>query len=261
MAVKVDVSGLTFSYPRGSTVLDDVCLSLKTGEVCTILGPNGAGKTTLLNCLGGYLAAQSGTVLLDGVDVSIMDAGMRAKKLGFVAQLASDAIDMEVLDYMVLGGAMRIGLFSMPSEDEYRKADHIVDALGITHLKGKPVADLSGGERQQVEIAKVLLQDTDIVLMDEPTNHLDYGNQVKVLKTIRLLSHDAGKTVVLTTHMPDHAILLGGITAILDDRGHLESGPAEEMVAEERLRSIYRTDVRLVWVEELGRMACLTESL
>lgn len=261
MCAMIEAEGIAFAYPQGPDVLADVDFTLGRGEVCTVLGPNGVGKTTLLNCIGGYLVPRVGMVRVGGEEVGALDAGARAGRIGFVPQLQTDTVDLAVLDYLVLGSAMRTGLFSMPHEREYRRAEEVARQFGIESLQGKSMATLSGGERQQVEIARTLVQDADVILMDEPTNHLDYGNQIKVLKAISRLAHEDGKTIVLTTHMPDHAILLGGMTAILEEGGHLDMGPAEQMIDEERLRRIYHADVRLVDIAELNRKACLTGSL
>ncbi len=255
------VEGLAFSYPHGGRVFSDVGLELAPGQVCSILGPNGAGKTTLLNCIGGYLRPERGRVLVGGRDVAGMPARERARRLGLVAQLSGETIDLEVLDYLVLGHAARIGLTGAPCERDYARAEEVMEGFGIGHLRGKTMEGLSGGERQQVEIARVLVQDTGVVLMDEPTNHLDFGNQHKVLRAVRRLAEEEGKAVLLTTHMPDHALLLGGQAAVMDGRGELAVGPVGEVVTQETLAAVYQTDVCLAYVGEAGRVACVAGRL
>ena len=255
------VDGLSFAYPRGEQVFSGVSLALEPGQICSILGPNGAGKTTLLNCVGGYLRPSRGRVLVGGRDVAGMPSRERAHRIGLVAQLSGGTADLEVLDYLVLGHAAHIALLGTPSEEDYGRAEEVMASFGISHLRGKTMDGLSGGERQQVEIARVLVQDTDVVLMDEPTNHLDFGNQHKVLRAVRRLARERGKIVLLTTHMPDHALLLGGLAAMMDGRGGLEVGPVEEVVTEERLAAMYQTEVHLVRSEEARRTACIAGGL
>lgn len=257
-SAKLSVRGLTFSYPQGGRVFADVDFRLPRGCVCTILGRNGIGKTTLLNCIGGYLAPEGGSVLVDGKNVADMPASQRAQQIGFVAQMQSSSVDMRVLDYLVLGDIARMGLFAMPHEREYRKAEEVMREFRIEALAEKPLSILSGGERQQVEIARVIVQNADLILMDEPTNHLDYGNQMKVLQEIRRLAQERGKTIVLTTHMPDHALYLDGYSAVIEEGGKCSFGRASDLVTQDRLRRIYGVDVLLIYVQELGRWACLS---
>lgn len=252
----LSVQNVCFAYPHRSPVLNSVNLKLERGQVCTILGSNGAGKTTLLNCIGGYFIPTSGTVVIDGTNILSMPGAVRAQRIGFVAQMQVGGSDLEVRDYLALGHAMRISLFSVPTEQQYARVEAVMKDFGISNLAGRSLAELSGGERQQVEIARVLVQDTDLILMDEPTNHLDYANQVKVLSMIVHLSRDMGKTILLTSHMPDQALLLDGAVALLDHAGHLTSGSVTDMLTEQRLREIYQADIRIVYVPELQRNVC-----
>lgn len=257
MSPILEADQISFSYPHGPSILNAVSFCLDEGDICSILGPNGAGKTTLLNCLGGYLDPDGGRVLIEGTPLVAMKPAQRAQRIGFTAQIFEESADFEVCDYLALGCAARTPLLSMPSEAGYDRVDRVIEEFGITALRGKSIKGLSGGERQQVEIARTFVQDTDIILMDEPTNHLDLGNQIKVLHTIKRLSAEQGKTVVLTTHVPDHALLLEGKTAIIDASGSFALGPTEAMIDEASMRRIYQADIHLVYVEELHRWACL----
>ena len=159
-----------------------------------------------------------------------------------------------------MGRAPHLGLFQTPGRKEYEVADATLESLGIAHLADKLYSRISGGERQQVRIARVLVQTPGVILMDEPTNHLDYGNQIKILKLVADLS-ERGITVVLTTHMPEHPILLDGMVGILDGKGGFCMGSVAEIISESALREIYRVDLRLVNIEELGRLVCVTGKL
>ena len=106
--------------------------------------------------------------------------------------------------------------------------------------------------------AQAIVRQPKVLLFDEPTSHLDFGNQVRVLRLIREMA-DQGYSVVFTTHNPDHAIMLGGKVAILDRDGHLEYGTVDAVLTEERLKDVYQTDLSLIYVDEIGRRACLAE--
>ena len=251
-----EASGVAYSYPGGRAVLRGASLALERGGVCTILGKNGAGKTTLLNCLGGLLRPAEGSVRIDGRDVHSMTPRERAGLIGYVPQLQGAASDLTVIDYLVLGGAMRIGLLRAPSEADYERAERAMGTFDISGMADRRVCELSGGERQQVEITRSLVQDPEVILLDEPTNHLDYANQVRVLSMIRHLASGRGKTLVVTSHMPDQAVVTGGTVALMGADGTLRSGTVDEMVTEENLRAVYGERVRVVFVPQLGRRVC-----
>jgi iron complex transport system ATP-binding protein len=256
----IAADGLSFSYAGDAPLLEGISFSLSPGDVLTLIGPNGSGKSTLLDCLCGILPIRAGSVSINGEDCSSFSAAELARRVGYVPQTHTQAFDFPVRDYVVMGRAPHLGLFQTPGRREYEIADATLESLGIAHLAGKLYSRISGGERQQVRIARVLAQTPDVILLDEPTNHLDYGNQIKILKLVADLS-ERGITVVLTTHMPEHPILLGGAVGILDGRGGFSMGGTAEILSESALRDIYRVDLRLVYIEELGRPACVTGRL
>jgi iron complex transport system ATP-binding protein len=159
-----------------------------------------------------------------------------------------------------MGRAPRIGLFQKPRAEDEAAAFGALRALSIDHLAENPYTEISGGERQQATIARALAQQPQAILFDEPTAHLDYGNQHRILRLIRSLA-DQGYGIVITTHNPDHALLLGGRAAILDREGSLNVGDSEEIITEARLKTVYNTELRLLHIKELSRVACLPLSL
>ena len=164
--------------------------------------------------------------------------------------------DFSVRDYIAMGRAPYIGLWQSPSKADELLVDEAMERMGLQRLAGKPYTKISGGEYQQVLIARVMVQQADVILMDEPTNHLDYGNQLKVLRQIRQLVGD-GFAVIWTTHMPDHALMLGGRIAVLDQDGHFETGDTAGMITETRMEHIYGAKLCKTWVEPAGREACV----
>lgn len=256
----LEVQNLTFSYHNGRTIFSDVNFSVDHGEVLTILGPNGAGKSTLLNCITNLLPPSSGKVLLEGQDIRQMPLKEIAKVIGYVSQTHTPAYGYNVRDFVVMGRAPYLGMFQKPSEEDYSLVDQVLDSMNIAHLADRPYTEISGGERQQASIARVIVQKPKIIMFDEPTNHLDYGNQLRTVAMVKELA-DKGYAVVMTTHMPDHAILLGGKAAVLDRKGSLTVGSAEDILQEPLLRDIYQSDLHILYLEELGRKVCVAGSL
>ena len=159
-----------------------------------------------------------------------------------------------------MGCAAKIGLLSSPGEKEREKTRWALEKMGISHLAQRPYTELSGGERQQVTIARAIVGEPKIILFDEPTAHLDFANQVKVLRIVKKLSED-GYAVAMTTHDPNHALLLGGYTAILGENGKITWGETKSIVTQENLEKVYGPDICLQPWPQLGRSVCVFPSL
>lgn len=256
-----EVRNLSFSYPGyDRKVLDGASLILQRGEVLCILGPNGAGKTTLLNCMAGLLVPQSGEIKLCGRDISTMKVKEIASLAGYVPQLHTPAFDYRVIDFVLMGRAPETGIFGRPGKEDERKCLDILEGMGLGHLAYKSYLDISGGERQQLLIARAIVQEPEVVLFDEPTAHLDYGNQHRVLRRIKQMATE-GYSVVITTHNPDHALLLGDKAAMVSRDGKITQGESSHILTEETLSKVYGMDIRIRYIEELGRTACLVPGL
>ena len=261
MSILYDINNLSFSYPSlDRKVLDGVNLTISEGDVVSILGRNGAGKSTLLNCMLGLRKPQGGDIFL--ADKSLRERTEReiASIVGYVPQSYAPAFGHTVFDFVQMGCASRIGLFSYPGKKERNDTAAALSELGIEQLANRPYTEISGGERQQATIARAIVARPRIILFDEPTAHLDFGNQLRVLRIIKQLA-DKGFSVVITTHNPDHAMLLGGRAAILDRQGHLTSGLTEDILTEDSLKIVYDTDLKLKYIEEFGRKVCVYPNL
>ena len=254
----LEVNDLEFYYHREKPVFHNVSFGLEAGEILTILGPNGAGKSTLLNCLANLLDPVSGQILLEGKDLRDIPLKEVAQIIGYVPQNHTSAYSYTIRDFVVMGRAPYLGMFAKPSEKDYALCDRVMEDLGIMRFADHPYTEVSGGERQQAMIARAIVQEPRIIMFDEPTNHLDYGNQMRMIRKVQRLA-EQGYAVIMTTHMPNHAIQLGGKTAILNRQGLLRVGKTEEIITEEVLEEIYQEKIRLVYVKEAGRRICVFE--
>ena len=256
-----EVRNVTFRYPGYDTkVLSGASLDLSRGDILCILGPNGAGKTTLLNCMAGLLRPESGEIKLCGKDISTLKEKEIAALAGYVPQIHTPAFDYRVIDFVLMGMAPGTGMFQRPGREDEQKCRDVLESMGLLHLAEKSYLDISGGERQQLLIARAVVREPEVVLFDEPTAHLDYGNQHRVLRRIKKMASE-GYSVVITTHNPDHALLLGDKAAIVSRNGEIIQGSCSEIITEEVLSSVYDMDIRIRYIEELGRTACLVPGL
>ena len=246
---------ICYSYTRERAILKDISFTFQSGEIVSILGPNGAGKTTFLNCLANLVPLDKGEVLIDGRNIRKIPPREVAKVIGYVPQIIVPSFDFSVLEYVVTGCAPHMGTLSRPKQEHYDIAMEAIKRMGIEKLTNRSYSQISGGERQQVSIARALAQRPAFILMDEPTAHLDYGNQIKVLKTVCSLKEE-GYGVILTTHNPDHALLLQDQVAILDRDGVLTTGLSTDVLKEQNLSELYGTELKLFYEERLHREVC-----
>lgn len=250
------VEHLGFSYTSTAQIFSDVSFSVEAGQTVCLLGPNGCGKTTLLNCVIGLHKPTAGSVLVNGENVERLTGAQVAQLLGYVPQEITAAFDYTVLDYVVTGCAPHMKWFKRPSEAEYAKAWEALERMGIERLAEQSYARISGGERQQVSIARVLVQKPAFILLDEPTSHLDFGNQIRVLRLVRALTEE-GFGILMTTHNPDHVLMLGGKVVAMERGGAYQFGDVADIVTAETLRTLYGVGIALEHSNSANRSVCV----
>ena len=241
--MKLEVKSLSCGYPK-KTILNDVNLSIATGDILCILGPNGVGKTTLFKTILGFLKIQKGEILLDGENINNWSRQDFAKAIGYVPQAHVPPFPYKVRDVVVTGRTAYLGMFSSPSKADYKFAEGIIEDLGISYLKDDVYTEISGGERQLVLIARALAQEPKILIMDEPTSNLDYGNQVRVLRHIKnLANNDIG--IIMTSHFPNHAFISSTKVLIISKESKFVFGNPEDIVTSSMLKEIYKINVQI----------------
>ena len=194
----VRVESLDFGYVKSAPLtLHDVNFNLEAGAMLTILGQNGAGKSTLLNLISGTLEPLRGKISIDGKDMASLSAKGRAEIIGYVSQSEVCEYDYSVFEYVLMGRTAHIGIFSQPSENDYRLAQRYMEMLEIWHLKDEIVFNLSGGEKKLVALAGILVAEPKILLLDEPTTALDADMQRRIAAILKsldvtqiIVSHD-----------------------------------------------------------------------
>ena len=192
--------------------VDGMTFDIERGELVVVVGPSGAGKTTLLNMLGGMDACSSGTIMLDGREISAFSEKeltyYRRYDIGFVFQFYNLVQNLTALE--------NVELASQICKDPL-DAGTVLKQVGLGHRLDNFPAQLSGGEQQRVAIARALAKNPKLLLCDEPTGALDYLTGKAILKLLQDTCFDTGKTVVLITHN-------SAFTAIADRVIHIREG-------------------------------------
>lgn len=230
----LSVVGLSKAFKKRK-VLTDVSMRLNRGEVVALLGPNGAGKTTSFYSIAGLIAADAGTVTIDGRDVTNLPMYRRARMgLGYLPQEASIFRGMTVEQNI----ASVVELWEPEKATRRQRTEQLMEEFSITHLRDSPAVALSGGERRRVEIARCLAGNPNYVLLDEPFAGVD-PIAVGDIRTLvaQLKNRDIG--VLITDHNVRETLEIIDRAYILYSGSVLMSGTPEEVVQSKEVRRVY----------------------
>lgn len=239
----LEIKNLSCGYGE-KIVVKDLSFTVKSGEILCILGSNGIGKTTFFKTMLGFLKTKGGQALLDGENILDLKEKDFAKLIAYVPQAHTPPFPYKVIDVVVMGRTAHLGVFASPSKKDYNIALKSLESLGIEYLKDKPYTMISGGERQLVLIARALTQNAKLLIMDEPTSNLDYGNQMRVLKRIKMLANK-DMAIIMTSHFPDHALISATNILLMGKNYKYEYGSSKEMITSDNLKKLYNIDVQI----------------
>lgn len=196
-----------------------------------------------------------GEILINGENIEALSFSQISKHIGYIPQSHVPSFPFTVFDVVLMGRAPYLNLTQSPRAEDEKIAIKSLKTLGIYDLKDKEYTNLSGGERQLVFLARVLTQQPDILILDEPTSHLDFGNQIKLLEIIDKLA-EAGLSVIMSSHFPDHAFLSSTKVAIMKNKKFIDFGAPGDVVTEDNLKEAYSIDVKLIELDE-NRKVCV----
>ena len=215
----IEIKGITKSF--GSLrVLKGIDLSIGKGEVVSIVGPSGAGKTTMLQIIGTLDKADSGSVVIDGTDVSTLKekelSAFRNKRIGFVFQFHQLLPEFTALENVMIPALIA----GDSASDAKKKAMEILEMLGLKDRAAHKPSELSGGEKQRVAVGRALINHPSVILADEPSGSLDTANKQELHQLFFDLRERLGQTFVIVTHDEGLAALTDRTIHLLDGRIH-----------------------------------------
>ncbi|MEG0784936.1 MAG: ABC transporter ATP-binding protein [Christensenella sp.] len=226
-------------------ILHDVSLELNAGMV-GVIGPNGAGKTTLLRTISGYFKPNSGSVLIDELDIRKIDVKTLAKKMALVPQNYAMEYDFTVLETVLMGRNPHKKTFESDSTADVALARECIAKTGIEHLENRSVLGLSGGEWQRMIIARALTQQSNILLLDEPVSNLDIKHQVGILSLVHELVADSNLMCVCVLHDLNLASHYCSEIVLMKNGRVFEFGAARDILRKETLEAVYDTRINMI---------------
>jgi iron complex transport system ATP-binding protein len=227
-------------------ILHDVSLQVGSGEVVALVGPNGAGKSTLIRAVSGVVPVEAGDVRIDRTLLSKLPTMQRARYLAVVPQARSLPPAFTVYETTMLGRTPHLGWLGRTGTHDHERVQHALEQTQLLPLAERYVGELSGGEQQQVLLARALAQDTPVLLLDEPTTHLDLQHRENLIRLIRRLARQKQLAILMVLHDLNLAGVYSDRVALLVG-GQLEAvGSPAEVLTETQLSRVYQMPVRVI---------------
>lgn len=201
----IEFDAVSFTYHRHKPFIKNLSVAFEPGKVTSIIGPNGCGKSTMVKLIDGLLCPYSGQVLIDGIPTMDMRTKERARRVAMLSQV-TNAPAMTVEALVACGRYPHQSRQGRLSPQDRELVENALALTGIEGFRDHQLSQLSGGERQRAYIAMTLAQDTPLILMDEPTTYLDIGACHDLMRLVRKLNAEEGKTIIMVIHDIDLAL-------------------------------------------------------
>ncbi|MER2076402.1 ABC transporter ATP-binding protein [Psychrobacillus psychrotolerans] len=258
--VRLYTDDLSIGYGE-QLIVKDLSVQIPNQKITTIIGPNGCGKSTLLKAITRIISHQSGTVVLDGKNVSKENTKVLAKKMAILPQTPESASGLTVGELVSYGRFPYQTGFGRLSQKDYEVIDWAMKVTNTNTFKYLPVDSLSGGQRQRVWIAMALAQETEIIFLDEPTTYLDMAHQLEVLELLQRLNKEEKRTIVMVLHDLNQAARFADYIVALKDGQIVKAGPCEEVITKEVLRGVFNIDAEIGIDPRTNKPMCITYDL
>ena len=224
-------------------VVEDVSITIQKGKITSLIGPNGAGKSTLLSMVSRLLTSDGGEITIDELDVAKCRGNDLAKKVSILKQANNVTLKLTVRE-LVSFGRFPYSQGKLTKED-HRFIDEAIQYMELSDMQDTYLNELSGGQKQRAYLAMVIAQDTDYILLDEPLNNLDMKHAVQMMKVLRKLVDEMGKTVAIVIHDINFASCYSDQIIAMKDGRVVREGSVDEIIRPSVLKEIYDMDIEV----------------
>lgn len=248
----VEVKNISKSYGN-KPVVEDVSVNIPKGKITSFIGANGAGKSTLLSMVSRLIPRDKGHVLLDGKDITSYKSNDLAKTISTLKQSNNVNIRITIRELVSFGrfpysqGRLR--------KEDWDRVNEAIQYMELVELQDKFIDQLSGGQLQRAYIAMVLAQDTEYILLDEPLNNLDMKHSVQIMRALRKMVDDLGKTIIIVIHDINFASCYSDYIVALKHGKVIREGTTEEIISNEVLKEVYEMDFQINQID--GNRICV----
>ncbi|NLW39524.1 MAG: ABC transporter ATP-binding protein [Tissierellia bacterium] len=235
----IEVRNIVKQY-KDHRVVDDVSFKMEKGKITSFIGPNGAGKSTILSIISRLIDKNEGEVYIEGKEIASWDSKELAKKISILKQNNHINIRLTIRE-LVSFGRFPYSNGRLTAED-WEHVDNAIKYMKLEDIQHKYLDELSGGQRQRAYIAMVIAQDTEYILLDEPLNNLDMKHSVEIMKTLRSLVEELGKTVGIVIHDINFASCYSDYIIVLDKGKIVKEGRVDEIIEKDILEEVYNIE-------------------
>ena len=232
--MKIEVDDLSLSI-SSKKILEDVSINLNNKEFVGLVGPNGSGKSTLLKAIYRILKPSSGSIFINGKDISKLSIKSTSREMAVVSQFNEQNFEFKVIDMVLLGRTPHKKAFEMDNKEDFRISMDALKKVSMEDYYNREFSTLSGGEKQRVLLARSLAQNVDILILDEPTNHLDIKHQLQILELVKSLNI----TVLAALHDLNLASNYCDRIYVLNNGNIVSSGYPEEVLTERMIKDVF----------------------
>ncbi|HBL05717.1 MULTISPECIES: ATP-binding cassette domain-containing protein [unclassified Clostridium] len=238
----IEVRGIVKKY-GDNPVVDNVSLNIEKGKITSFIGPNGAGKSTLLSMISRIMKKDEGEVIIDGRELEKWDTKGLAKKIAILKQSNNINVRLTIKEIVSFGRYPHCE--GRLTKEDTKYVDEAIEYMQLKDIEDRYLDELSGGQRQRAYIAMVIAQNTEYVLLDEPLNNLDMKHSVQMMKVLRGLVDDLGKTVVIVMHDINFASVYSDKIVILKDGKIVKDDITDAIISKDVLEDVYEIDFHI----------------
>ncbi|MFB7139023.1 ABC transporter ATP-binding protein [Gottfriedia sp. NPDC056225] len=258
--VRLYTDELTIGY-GDRLIVKGLNIKIPDKQITTIIGSNGCGKSTLLKAITRIISHQSGTIILDGENISLENTKLLARKMAILPQTPESASGLTVGELVSYGRFPYQSGFGRLTKKDIEVIDWALEVTGTKDFKYQAVDSLSGGQRQRVWIAMALAQETEIIFLDEPTTYLDMAHQLEILELLQKLNQEQDCTIVMVLHDLNQAARFADYIIAMKDGEIVKAGSCEEVITHEVLKKVFSIDTVIGRDPRTNKPMCITYNL